>query len=448
MFRLGKFYQLFFLFLFLGIGVCFFSKAIGALFVWCSFLFLFLVAAIYKRAEDSFVVLTCALATSPLFQISMPIGYRLWHYVCCLVTFFLIVRSRSLGNARKVQIYIVLFFGIISFMTIRAFLSCTISSEFVSQLRNLNSSFACLWLGNYVVMRMKTCRRDVFVRQFFFVSTCCLGVTILGCLFLVKSGGRLGMENGMDPNGLGYMALAGVVSVIADLLCVPNHSVENRLQRLLLHVLVVGVSLVCILLTASRSAFFLFLIVVIVPLFASELPLLKKIGYLLFCFVVMILFFSLAPTDKISYFQRRVERSINHKKADRLEHVYLASKMIEKSPFFGNGAGSFKKNYYEYRSFIKAGQCYSAVSPHNLFAMFVSDYGYVGLLLILLFVLYPLFLAFNAPKEYNVIAFVAFAVLLGRANAGVFLDHFFMSSLGVFSGFISFDKNKLTNMNR
>jgi O-antigen ligase len=110
--------------------------------------------------------------------------------------------------------------------------------------------------------------------------------------------------------------------------------------------------------------------------------------------------------------------------SQRIEYAKAAITIIKKNFWFGIGAGNwkeeFKKTYISSNSKLEEGLY---ASSHNQYLNYVVKFGFIGLLIIMFFIIYPVL----KTKSYNDVLFLIFLVFLCFAN---FADSNFETHMG------------------
>lgn len=162
---------------------------------------------------------------------------------------------------------------------------------------------------------------------------------------------------------------------------------KNRIIKIFSFVLI-PLLLYLLLLSGTRGAIFALFVCLFIFFFLKIRNLKEKIIFLFLFILLFFIFYSLLPTilaERLTYFQD--ESSIN-----RLEALSLAFKNFLDSPIFGKGLGSFP--YYTY----------NFIYPHNIFAEFACETGFLGLIPFIIYIILCLKKIFKKFQEKSLIS--------------------------------------------
>lgn len=161
---------------------------------------------------------------------------------------------------------------------------------------------------------------------------------------------------------------AGIGVLLAFLLFITT---PNKLVKVIAF-LFLPVLLYLLLLSATRGAILALAITLFIFLFLRLKNFKEKIALILLFIFLFFIFYSLIPSiirERLTYFED--ESALN-----RLEFIGLAFQNFFSSPLLGKGLGTFP--YYNYH----------ALYPHNIFAEFACETGFLGLIPFLLFIFF------------------------------------------------------------
>lgn len=162
---------------------------------------------------------------------------------------------------------------------------------------------------------------------------------------------------------------------------------RNRLVKIL-SFLSIPLFLYLLLLSGTRGAIFSLLVCLFIFFFLKTKSLKEKIFFVSLFIFLFFIFYSLLPpmiTERLTYLED--ESALN-----RLEGLSLAFQKFWESPLLGTGLGSFP--YYNY----------NLVYPHNIFAEFACETGFLGLIPFILYIFFCFKKAFKKLQEKNIIS--------------------------------------------
>ncbi|MCX7836650.1 MAG: O-antigen ligase family protein [candidate division WOR-3 bacterium] len=181
---------------------------------------------------------------------------------------------------------------------------------------------------------------------------------------------------------------------------------KNRLIKILSFILI-PLLLYLLLLSGTRGAILALIVSLFIFFFLKIKNLKEKVVFIFFFILLFFIFYSFLPTmlaERLFYFQD--ESSIN-----RLEAFSLAFKNFLDSPIFGKGLGSFP--YY----------AYNFIYPHNIFAEFASETGFLGLIPFIIFLILCFKKVFKKLQEKSLFSlFSAFLFIYTFIHSQFSLD--------------------------
>jgi len=331
--------------------------------------------------------------------------------IIVLISVLFLWKDRTALHKEEKLLLLIFLIYLMSFL-----LSATLNDWSINSYKRLGTEFKYMMFFPLYMMLRKTDYLPKILLYGVILGGMGLGIQALIDFFVLGKGGGRGIYGPIVFGDLSVLFLA--FAAIAIL------SQPSRKLFYFLAILSIILSGIAVYLSGSRNAWIAFSVMLFVlPLLATHKDKIKRILTIYAIITISVISFSLTFKDAIferaalAYSQFEIfthsndTREIKNLKTSsvgfRLEQWKSALSLSKEAPLFGFGAGNAGK---EVNRYVKSGKAnkeiYSPMSEVNIGGLHSSYFesivneGYVGLILLLLFVSYPLFI-FLKYRKYN-----------------------------------------------
>lgn len=403
------------------------SQTFGVYFYWSILGLLFSFYLLSNRYWQSFLVLTTALATLPIFQAGVIVGFRTWYYITIITAVFLSFRLK-MGYFSMPGFkwwFLLLLLGMFDLLFAQSSAGFNYSRGALIQIVAGLSAFAIA----YQVSRLRDYREAISQLSFLIMAVCTL--SLLVPLLISQSIGtdesmRLGEEMSMDANGIGTTSIYAFVAMLFYVLD------EKRILKAPIIIIVIGLFIVAIVKSGSRSNIITGVLTLGLFLIMTFRQKFKR--YHLIILISMFLSVAyLIGAKQLAYVEDRFTTaydSVGGRGIDRINHLLISLYMVADHPL-GLGGGGFVDNFNQYKGQAGVVTFARAPSPHTLFGMVIADWGIPGILLLLggfVAIARSILRSKGLSRTVKALALCAYLIL---ANAGMSFPPIFMSLLGI-----------------